>query len=79
MCAFLQSDQSAPREGYISVENAELYYREIGQGQPIIILHGGPDFDHNYLLYFFSTFANDPAGYRLEVLPFLMGGFLELF
>jgi proline iminopeptidase len=37
-------------EGYISVENAELYYRQIGQGQPIIILHGGPDFDHNYLL-----------------------------
>ena len=28
----------------------ELYYRDIGQGQPIIVLHGGPDFDHNYLL-----------------------------
>jgi proline iminopeptidase len=28
----------------------ELYYREIGQGQPILILHGGPDFDQNYLL-----------------------------
>lgn len=39
-----------PREGYIPVEHAELYYREIGQGQPIIILHGGPDFDHGYLL-----------------------------
>src|SRR5690242_13951857 len=37
-------------EGYISVENAELYYREVGQGQPIILLHGGPDFDHTYLL-----------------------------
>lgn len=24
--------------------------REIGQGQPIIVLHGGPDFDHSYLL-----------------------------
>src|SRR5205823_691587 len=25
-------------------------YREVGQGQPIIVLHGGPDFDHTYLL-----------------------------
>jgi proline iminopeptidase len=50
MCARLQSDRSAPREGMVPVENAELYYREIGQGQPIIILHGGPDFDHTYLL-----------------------------
>jgi proline iminopeptidase len=27
-----------------------LFYRQIGQGQPILILHGGPDFDHTYLL-----------------------------
>ena len=30
--------------------SASLYSREIGQGQPIIVLHGGPDFDHGYLL-----------------------------
>jgi len=40
----------APHEGYIPVGNARLYYREIGQGEPIVVLHGGPDFDHNYLL-----------------------------
>src|SRR5688572_22609042 len=45
-----RSDQPAIREGYIPVEKAGLYYREIGQGQPIIVLHGGPSFDHNYLL-----------------------------
>jgi proline iminopeptidase len=27
-----------------------LYAREIGQGPPVIVLHGGPDFDHGYLL-----------------------------
>jgi proline iminopeptidase len=27
-----------------------LYYRVIGQGSPIIVLHGGPSFDHHYLL-----------------------------
>ncbi len=50
MCASLLSDELVPHEGYVPVENAELYYRDIGQGRPIILLHGGPDFDHNYLL-----------------------------
>ena len=39
-----------PREGFIPLDNAKLYFREIGQGQPLLILHGGPDFDHTYLL-----------------------------
>jgi proline iminopeptidase len=30
--------------------NAALYSRAIGHGIPIIVLHGGPDFDHSYLL-----------------------------
>ena len=40
----------APREGSVPVEGAPLYYRDIGQGPPIILLHGGPSFDHHYLL-----------------------------
>jgi proline iminopeptidase len=39
-----------PREGTIAVTNADLYYRDVGQGQPLVILHGGPDFNHHYLL-----------------------------
>ena len=27
----------------------ELFVREVGAGRPIIVLHGGPDFDHTYL------------------------------
>src|SRR4249919_1918713 len=50
MYANLKLGQPAPYEGYLAVENAELYFREIGQGRPIILLHGGPSFDHNYLL-----------------------------
>jgi proline iminopeptidase len=41
---------TTPRENRIPVGNAELYSREIGHGTAIIILHGGPDFDHSYLL-----------------------------
>jgi proline iminopeptidase len=41
---------AAPHEGRVPVGGAELYTREIGQGPPAIVLHGGPDFDHGYLL-----------------------------
>jgi proline iminopeptidase len=39
-----------PRESRIRVGKASLYARETGKGQPIIVLHGGPDFDTGYLL-----------------------------
>ncbi len=37
---------AAPREDRVPVGNASLYARGIGRGQPIVVLHGGPDFDH---------------------------------
>ena len=40
----------APQEGFVPIGNAQLYFRQIGQGQPLLLLHGGPDFDHSYLL-----------------------------
>ena len=47
----LQTARSgAPRESRIPVGHASLYARDIGRGQPLIVLHGGPDFDHSYLL-----------------------------
>jgi proline iminopeptidase len=39
-----------PSESRIPVGSASLYARVIGRGQPVIVLHGGPDFDHGYLL-----------------------------
>ena len=44
------SSALTPREGYVPVEGARLYFRDVGQGPPIIVLHGGPSFDHTYLL-----------------------------
>jgi hypothetical protein len=41
---------AAPHEDRIPVGGATLYARDVGRGQPIVVLHGGPDFDHSYLL-----------------------------
>jgi proline iminopeptidase len=37
-------------ERRVSVDGNSLYARAIGQGPPVIVLHGGPDFDHRYFL-----------------------------
>ncbi len=37
-------------ESRVSVGRVSLYTRAIGRGQPMIVLHGGPDFDMSYLL-----------------------------
>jgi len=39
-----------PRERRIAVGKTALYAREIGQGSPIVVLHGGPGLDMNYLV-----------------------------
>ena len=40
----------AADESRVEVNGAELFVRQIGEGGPTIILHGGPDFDHTYLV-----------------------------
>jgi len=37
-------------ERFVPVDGAEVYVRQIGAGHPIVVLHGGPDFDHSYLV-----------------------------
>ena len=54
--------QNNIREGFVSNHGITLYFREIGTGQPIFIVHGGPDFDHKYLLPEMDLLAD---GYRL--------------
>ena len=44
------SKQSGAHESRIPVQGASLYCREVGHGAPMIVLHGGPDFDISYLL-----------------------------
>lgn len=37
-------------EDFIKVKDAELYYMVVGKGEPVVILHGGPGFDHIHML-----------------------------
>lgn len=37
-------------ERHVVVRGVELFVREVGSGPPLVVLHGGPDFDHAYLL-----------------------------
>lgn len=62
--AALVGVEQGPRaqEHHISVGTVTLFARELGQGQPIIVLHGGPDFDHSYFLPDLDRLA---AAYRL--------------
>lgn len=47
----LQADRNlSPSESRVPVGSTSLYARAIGQGRQVIVLHGGPDFDHGYLL-----------------------------
>ena len=40
--------QDLPPNGHLSVNGVELYYRVVGQGTPLVILHGGPGLSHGY-------------------------------
>jgi proline iminopeptidase len=46
------------REGYFPVPGARLFFREIGDGEALVVVHGGPDFNHNYLLPEFDRLAS---------------------
>ena len=47
-------------EGYAPVGGGiELYYRIVGKGLPLVAIHGGPDFDHRYLLPHMDRLADD--------------------
>ncbi len=39
-----------PSTGFITADGARLHFRDIGEGPVIMVAHGGPDFDYDYLL-----------------------------
>lgn len=49
------------KSGYIDASGVKLYYQTFGNGDPIIVLHGGPGLDQNYLLPYMDVFSNKYA------------------
>src|SRR5579864_8419429 len=47
------------KEGFIDVNGLFLYYTEIGQGEPLVVLHGGPGGSHSYFLPFLLPLARN--------------------
>jgi alpha/beta hydrolase fold len=47
------------KEGFIDVNGLFLYYTEIGHGEPLVVLHGGPGGSHNYFLPFLLPLARN--------------------
>jgi proline iminopeptidase len=39
-----------PHTGFVTAGRASLFVREVGEGLPVVVLHGGPTFDCDYLL-----------------------------
>ncbi len=38
------------KEGFVKTANGQLYYQTMGQGDAVIVIHGGPGMDQGYLL-----------------------------
>ena len=49
-------------EGFKPINDVRIYYKIIGNGEPVVILHGGPGLGHNYLFPHFKRLAKN---YRL--------------
>lgn len=62
-CPENKSDETvkieASQSDYIDVEKGKLFFQKFGTGEPIIVLHGGPGLDHNYLLPQMLELAKD--------------------
>lgn len=42
-------DEREVRQAFVRVDGARLFVAELGAGPPLVVVHGGPDFDHAYL------------------------------
>ncbi|MCH9633167.1 MAG: Proline iminopeptidase [Chlamydiae bacterium] len=55
----LQAENTPLKEGSVDIDGAEIYYKRIGQGYPIIVIHGGPGHNSSYFMPQFETLAGN--------------------
>lgn len=57
-CGEAESQPEHPvQEGTLSINGTEIYYNIVGEGEPIVVIHGGPVLDHGYLESSFEPLA----------------------
>ena len=44
------SKLNGPSEGYAPTNKGKIYYKSLGQGPTIILIHGGPGLSHNHFM-----------------------------
>ncbi|MGB3079084.1 MAG: alpha/beta fold hydrolase, partial [Saprospiraceae bacterium] len=77
ICLFVVSVCAAQTEGIVkSVDNAPIYYRTFGSGQPLLIINGGPGMNSNgfenlarKLSEHYKTIIYDQRGTGKSILP----------
>jgi proline iminopeptidase len=47
----------AVQEGYVDANGLMIYYKTLGRGEPLMILHGGPGASHDYFLPYLLPLA----------------------
>lgn len=45
--------------GFLEINGSQVFYKTMGQGEPLLIVHGGPVMDHSYFLPHFEELARD--------------------
>ena len=48
----------AVEEGFLDVNGTRLFFKAMGSGEPIVVLHGGPGFDHRQFLPYIWELAD---------------------
>ncbi len=64
ICSVLLGCQFSEKEipttsGFLEINGSQVYYKTMGQGDPLVIVHGGPVMEHSYFLPHFEELAKD--------------------
>lgn len=55
----LAQEEVKVEEGYKSINGTEIFYKRMGDGEPIIIVHGGPVLEHGYLVPYLKPLSEN--------------------
>ena len=47
------------KQGFVDANGVMIYYEEFGQGEPLMIIHGGPGATHDYFLPYLLPLARN--------------------